>query len=225
MGRGALLLIVDDDGPGREALRELLEVEGYEVATAANGAEGLARMLQAPHPELAIIDLMMPVMDGWVLVSRLRAEPQFARLPVILVTAFGGGALASAPKATALLPKPVRAERLLEEVRRALDGPVSRSTGARAPEPSTPPPSTPIRLSGPYPLLQQAAEETARDLHALATSDASALAAELLGIAAEIRRWRPDNSPKDEHRARVTDELIFRIRRAFDLLGRSGLGE
>jgi CheY-like chemotaxis protein len=225
-GSTALLLVVDDDEPTREALQEILEREGHRVVTASNGAEAIARMRQTPQPELVIMDLMMPVMDGWDLAALLRAEPAFADPPMIIVTAFGERALQRAPVATAYLSKPLKADRVIQEVARALE----RRMKKRGP--SDHPPAagfrdatTPIRGSAAYPMLQHAAEDTARQLASLATEESVALADELMRIAGEIRQWRPENRPIDDERRRVTDTLIEKTRLAFALLGRPGTEE
>ncbi len=83
--RGAVL-IVDDDPGGRETLEALLLREGYELLFAANGQEALEQA--AIHlPDLVLLDVMMPGMDGFEVCRRLRADPRLAEIPVIMVTA------------------------------------------------------------------------------------------------------------------------------------------
>src|SRR5829696_6072533 len=149
MGAAPLLMVVDDDEATRDVLRELLEAEGYRVDTARNGVEALARMQGSPRPDLAIVDLMMPEMDCWTLVSRLRHDPLSARLPIIIVSAFGEPALRRAPAADAHLSKPLTREHLLQAVRGALTGTSARTTSRRRLERS----DTPIESTGPYPAL------------------------------------------------------------------------
>jgi CheY-like chemotaxis protein len=67
------VLVIDDDSGIRETLRDLLELEGFRVNTARNGFEGLQRLQQA-MPCLILLDLMMPVMNGWEFLKRLQAE-------------------------------------------------------------------------------------------------------------------------------------------------------
>ena len=215
---GALVLVVDDDEATRDVLRELLEVEGYRVDTARNGVEALARVMGAGRPDLAIVDLMMPEMDGWTLVSRLRQEPSTARLPIIIVSAFGEPALMRAPAADAHLSKPLSREQLLEAVRGALSG---RPSGDAASRSRMERRDTPIESTGPYPALHVAAESTAGDLAGLGTPEAYALRDELLAMSAEVRRWTPSMPPPAEHRTRVTDDLIAKVSAAFALLGRN----
>ena len=80
------VLIVDDDSDIRESLRELLECEGYRVRMAGNGAEAVAAMAAEP-PCFVILDLMMPVMDGWEVAGRMRDEERLASIPVCVLTA------------------------------------------------------------------------------------------------------------------------------------------
>ena len=82
----ALILIVEDDQPIRESLRDLLTDEGYRVAEAAHGAEALERM-EAEIPSLIILDLWMPVMTGGELRERLQADPRWAKVPILVLTA------------------------------------------------------------------------------------------------------------------------------------------
>ena len=87
-GRGAepSALVVDDEEDARELLRRMLEAEGWSVATAADGREALS-FLEDRTPSLILLDLMMPEMDGFAVVEHLRADPDLARIPVIVVTA------------------------------------------------------------------------------------------------------------------------------------------
>jgi two-component system response regulator MprA len=82
------LLVVDDDPNVRESLRDSLEFEGYAVDTAPDGDRALDRLLAEPGPDLAIVDLMMPGMDGLEVCRRLRASG--ARMPVLMLTARDG---------------------------------------------------------------------------------------------------------------------------------------
>lgn len=81
------VLVVDDDPYIREALAEVLEDEGYPVATAADGEEALERLAGAPAPALILLDLRMPGMSGWELRRRLLADPSLAGIPVVLLSA------------------------------------------------------------------------------------------------------------------------------------------
>ncbi len=80
------LLIVDDELAIVEALQDILSVEGYDVATAFNGAEGLHRMAEA-KPDLVLLDLMMPVMDGREMLRRMREDGGLRDIPVVVMSA------------------------------------------------------------------------------------------------------------------------------------------
>ena len=80
------LLIVDDDREIREALRTALEDEGFTVAVAANGAEAMAKMEERP-PRVVLLDLMMPIVDGWEVLDRMRADPALDDVRVCVCSA------------------------------------------------------------------------------------------------------------------------------------------
>ncbi len=79
-----LILVIDDDPDIREVVREILEGEGYLVTTAANGAEAL-RVLEQQRPALVLLDMRMPVLNGWDFAAALRARG--ARPPILVMTA------------------------------------------------------------------------------------------------------------------------------------------
>jgi DNA-binding response OmpR family regulator len=80
------VLMVDDDPAIVEAATELLTDEGYEVAAAGNGMLALEK-LHAQRPDVILLDLMMPVMDGWTFVEQLRKDPSIGSIPIILLSA------------------------------------------------------------------------------------------------------------------------------------------
>lgn len=84
--RAARILVVDDDPASVEVLRECLEAEGYEVETAADGEGALKTVLAIP-PDLVLLDVAMPRMDGFEVCQRLRAEAATASVPILFVTA------------------------------------------------------------------------------------------------------------------------------------------
>jgi CheY-like chemotaxis protein len=114
------ILVVEDDGAIRQTVAELLEEEGYEVECAVNGADALARLERADVPALILLDLTMPVMDGWSFRETQRRDPRLAAIPTVVVTA----SLSPDPRAaTALapdgyLPKPFDVDRLMDTVHR-----------------------------------------------------------------------------------------------------------
>ena len=81
-----VVLVIDDDADTRERLRAMLEKDGWTVTEAENGAQGLDR-LDAGCPGLVLLDLTMPVMDGFTFLERMRARPDCADVPVVVLTA------------------------------------------------------------------------------------------------------------------------------------------
>lgn len=100
--RGSVL-IVEDDEDIRAAMAELLENEGFDVAVASNGLEGLEVLEQMSLPCMVLLDLMMPVMSGEDFLKHVRQHPVFNPIPVIIVTASGKQPL---PGAQGILKKP-----------------------------------------------------------------------------------------------------------------------
>src|SRR5258706_16267729 len=76
------ILIAEDNPTNRELLRELLEIRGYTVAEACDGQEALAMVEQAP-PDILLLDIGMPLLDGFAVVRKLRENPRFTSLPVV----------------------------------------------------------------------------------------------------------------------------------------------
>jgi CheY-like chemotaxis protein len=81
------VLIAEDNAVNRELLRELLELRGYTVLEACDGQAALHAIQQA-QPELLLLDIGMPVLDGFAVIRRIRENPRLARLPVVAVTAY-----------------------------------------------------------------------------------------------------------------------------------------
>ncbi len=106
------VLVVDDDPDIRDGLRMVLEDEGFAVRTAADGAEAVARM-EHERPCFVILDLMMPVMDGWEVAGRMHDEERLAHIPVCVVTATPEWAPADS---ACVLGKPIDVHRLLRIV-------------------------------------------------------------------------------------------------------------
>src|SRR5579863_686756 len=104
------ILVVDDDRGAMEALSDILEYEGYRVERARNGLQALEYLQQTrPRPSLVILDLLMPVMDGWEFRMRQKEDPELAHIPVLVVTAIS----ATAGIDAAILRKPVDINELL----------------------------------------------------------------------------------------------------------------
>jgi CheY-like chemotaxis protein len=114
---GRVLLVEDWDGT-REALRDILEHEGYVVDVAANGRQALADLDSNPLPDLILLDLEMPVMNGWDVVGHLHATPGLADVPVVLLSGVETiDQEAEQLGADGYLRKPVDVEVLLQVVR------------------------------------------------------------------------------------------------------------
>ena len=80
------ILVVDDAFGIADALSDILVDVGYHVQVARNGADGLA-LARASHPDLMLVDLMMPIMDGTELIAAVRADPHLAATPIVLMSA------------------------------------------------------------------------------------------------------------------------------------------
>ncbi|HXN85395.1 MAG TPA: response regulator [Candidatus Binataceae bacterium] len=110
------ILVVDDDQGGLEALSDILEYEGYTVERAQNGLQALEHLQQSrPLPNLIILDLLMPVMDGWEFRTRQKEDPALAEVPVLVITAISATAGIDAAE---ILHKPIDVDALLRAVAR-----------------------------------------------------------------------------------------------------------
>ena len=109
------ILVVDDDAHVREAVRVLLEGEGFPVATASDGAEAITR-LEEGGISLVLLDLAMPGVDGWQFLARRASDPGFPSAPVVLLS--GLPFIPDAPGVVDFLRKPIDSQRLIDCVRR-----------------------------------------------------------------------------------------------------------
>lgn len=113
----ARILIAEDHVDSREALGALLEAFGFHVLPAVNGAEAV-RMARAETPDLILMDIMMPELDGFEATRRIRGFPETRHIPIITLTAMDGArSLALDAGANDFLPKPVNSGALLKKVR------------------------------------------------------------------------------------------------------------
>jgi CheY-like chemotaxis protein len=123
------VLIVEDNEATREALSLLLEVEGYGVATAADGRQALDKLHAGLRPGLILLDLMMPVMDGWQFRCEQRRDRDLTDIPVIVCSAAGDlDERANALGVAACLSKPVDVAELLDAIRHQFSAGKSRRT-------------------------------------------------------------------------------------------------
>lgn len=115
-----VLLVVDDDRDVRETLAEVLEGPGVSVEAYENGRDVLTRLERGPVPDLMLLDLMMPYVDGFGVLSQMRQMPSLAKVPVIVVSASLEAEQSLAAGATSVLSKPFELDQLMGEVARAL---------------------------------------------------------------------------------------------------------
>ncbi|HEV2149617.1 MAG TPA: response regulator [Longimicrobiaceae bacterium] len=115
------VLVVDDDSDSRNICSLFLQHHGYRVVEAVDGEEGVRRA-RVEHPALILMDVTLPVLDGWAATEQLKDDPETASIPVVILT---GHAL-ERDRARALsigegyLPKPCTPRRILEEVQRLI---------------------------------------------------------------------------------------------------------
>ena len=110
------VMVVEDDEGIREALCDLLQSEGFDVVAAVHGADALSKLRgEAPHPDVILLDLMMPVMDGWAFRAEQRRDELLARIPVVVITASRQADVAGL-EPRALLKKPIDFDELLRVI-------------------------------------------------------------------------------------------------------------
>jgi CheY-like chemotaxis protein len=128
------ILIAEDNPVNRELLRELLEMQDYEVFEACNGQEALD-MIEQLRPDLLILDLGMPVLDGFGAIRKIRADPAFAGLPVLAATAY---AMRRDREKTleagfdGYVSKPIQPAALKQEIARLLSMQAGKAASAKA---------------------------------------------------------------------------------------------
>lgn len=120
------VLVVEDDSDIRDALRDLLQVEGYNVLCAGDGEEGinvLQKISTSNPPCLVVLDLMMPLMDGWDFYKIKQADQKIADIPTVVISAYEGdkGDLSEVP----FIKKPIEFQVLLEAVQEHCGAPNS----------------------------------------------------------------------------------------------------
>jgi CheY-like chemotaxis protein len=124
------ILVVEDDAVQREGLAALLREEGYTVFTAGDGQEALHSLRNDPTPGLILLDMLMPIHDGWRFLKERTWSPRLASIPVVVVTSLGNASQewAASLGAAGFLRKPFDVEPLLTEIRRCCR--MARSGGA-----------------------------------------------------------------------------------------------
>jgi CheY-like chemotaxis protein len=116
---GRSVLVVEDDWDVQDAVAETLKDAGYAVSSAANGVEALTYLKAHPAPAAILVDLFMPVMNGWDTVRAIRRDGGLDGVPLIIITA-------SEPywgyPSGQILRKPIDAEKLIKAVQQAITG-------------------------------------------------------------------------------------------------------
>ena len=125
------VLLVDDYPDARDMYAEYLEYSGYDVVQAANGMEALQHAVD-DQPDIILMDLSLPVMDGWEATRRLKANARTAAIPVVALTGHALAGISEGAKKAgcdAFVTKPCLPEDLVKEIKRILDHPSSSPTG------------------------------------------------------------------------------------------------
>jgi len=120
-----LVLIVEDQSDLRMLYAEHLSLSGFDVIEAGNGAEAIDHT-STRQPDVVLMDLSLPVLDGWEATRRLKADERTAHIPVVALTAYdGSGELQRATRAGCdwFVPKPCPPDALVAEIRRVLTTP------------------------------------------------------------------------------------------------------
>jgi two-component system, cell cycle response regulator DivK len=116
------ILVVEDTEDNRKIIRDLLTSVGYELIEAADGAEGVA-MAQSQRPDLILMDIQLPVIDGYEATRQIRAVPGLAKVPIIAVTSYalsGDEAKTRAAGCDGYVAKPFSPRQLLAKIREFL---------------------------------------------------------------------------------------------------------
>lgn len=116
---GSLVLIIDDDPKSRDLLSRSLRQEQYAIACASSGEEGLMLARQL-HPDVIVLDVLMPIMDGWKVLSTLKADPELKDIPVIIQSMLDEKNMGFALGASDYLTKPIDHDRLSQVIKKYL---------------------------------------------------------------------------------------------------------
>jgi two-component system cell cycle response regulator DivK len=116
------VLVVEDQEDNRRIVRDLLSRSGYEIIEAVNGEEGVA-LAEAQHPDLILMDIQLPVIDGYEATRRIKTNPALQHIPIIAITSYalsGDDVKAFAAGCNAYIAKPFSPRALLAKVREYL---------------------------------------------------------------------------------------------------------
>jgi CheY-like chemotaxis protein len=117
----AHILVVEDNDDVREMMAVTLELEGHRVSTAVNGRDALEKLKAGEKPCVILLDLMMPVMNGWEFRRVIEHDPALADVPVVVISA-ATGEIVKNTRADAFISKPIDMDRLLDVVCDLCDG-------------------------------------------------------------------------------------------------------
>src|SRR5262252_5026214 len=132
--RKLVVLLVDDYPDAREMYAEYLEFSGFDIVQAGNGAEAIERAHDS-HPDVILMDLSLPVMDGWEATRRLKADDRTKKIPVLAVTGHALTGVSNEAKnagCDGFITKPCLPEDLVAEIRKVLGPPRSAQQHAKA---------------------------------------------------------------------------------------------
>jgi len=135
VAEGVHILLVQDEDRMRHSYRVNLELDGFRVSEAADGAQAL-RQARQERPDLVVLDLMLPVMDGWEALGELKTDQSLWEIPVVILTRSAAECdelRALERGALAFVAKPVGVEDLIAVIRRVLAGSSARSRSGGAP--------------------------------------------------------------------------------------------
>ena len=120
----AIVLIVDDDQAIRDGVGEFLREEGFKVVATSNGAEALARLRAGLRANVILLDVLMPVMDGWDFRAQQLADPKLRDVPVVVISAsgFARQTIVHQLKTHDVFSKPLELDRFLEALRALCGG-------------------------------------------------------------------------------------------------------
>ena len=116
------IIVIEDNIDNQNLLRLLLEREGYPVVTAINGQDGL-KIIRQEQPELIVLDLSMPIIDGWEMIKHVKADPKIESIPIVVVTAHlqpGEKNQVFEAGCNGYVFKPFKAADLIDEIERCL---------------------------------------------------------------------------------------------------------
>jgi CheY-like chemotaxis protein len=133
-GASGTVLLIDDDPSARTLVRRILVREDFRVIEAEDGERGL-ELARTARPDAVTLDVVMPGMDGWTVLKRLRADPELRNLPVILLTVLDDRARGERLGASGYLTKPVARASLVETLRRHCAAPPNDRSSPRPGEP------------------------------------------------------------------------------------------